>query len=332
MAVRPSILTPSQKFEKPPRFSFDEEGRISLPPETSDWVFSAAIRYGRSVSKKNVHQQTHGAPFSKYYHPSGHQSQHTQKVFEPIASRFAETNARIGENHLILDFQVGKDVGLGLFGKDGNPSTVSLGVRFAQFASKSSVTLKSNPDWRYNYRYLKTAYPSFPLSAWKVYFPTTTKISGGQFFRSNAASFSASRSFHGIGPSISWNASASLVGNPQSSELTVDWGVNGAIFGRQRAKVHHQATGRYHTADMGYAIRPITYQPPPVNVTRSRTVTVPNVGGFAGLSFRYSNAKISAGYRADFFFGAMDGGIDARKTYDRGFYGPFAPISVGLGG
>jgi len=61
-------------------------------------------------------------------------------------------------------------------------------------------------------------------------------------------------------------------------------------------------------------------------------VIVPNIGGFAGLSLRFPNAKVSFGYRADAFFGAMDGGIDARKTYDRDFYGPFATISIGLGG
>jgi hypothetical protein len=33
-----------------------------------------------------------------------------------------------------------------------------------------------------------------------------------------------------------------------------------------------------------------------------------------------------------YFLGAMDGGIDARKTYDRNFHGPFATISIGLGG
>ena len=64
--------------------------------------------------------------------------------------------------------------------------------------------------------------------------------------------------------------------------------------------------------------------------TRSRNVTVPNIGGFAGLSFKYPNAKVSLGYRADFFFGAVDGGIDARKTYDRSFYGPYATVSIGL--
>jgi hypothetical protein len=66
--------------------------------------------------------------------------------------------------------------------------------------------------------------------------------------------------------------------------------------------------------------------------TRSRRVTIPNLGGFAGLSVRYPNAKFSLGYRADFFFGAVDAGIDARHAKDLGFHGPFATISIGLGG
>jgi hypothetical protein len=57
---------------------------------------------------------------------------------------------------------------------------------------------------------------------------------------------------------------------------------------------------------------------------------VPNVGGFAGLSFRYAAAKLSLGYRADFFFGAMDGGIDEGHSEKRDFYGPFATLSIGL--
>jgi len=67
-------------------------------------------------------------------------------------------------------------------------------------------------------------------------------------------------------------------------------------------------------------------------INRARTVIVPNLGGFAGLSFLYSNAKVSFGYRADFFFGAIDGGVDAAKKENRGFYGPFASVSVGIGG
>jgi hypothetical protein len=70
----------------------------------------------------------------------------------------------------------------------------------------------------------------------------------------------------------------------------------------------------------------------PAPHARSRSVVVPNIGGFAGLSFIYDAAKLTLGYRADFFFGAMDTGIDARKTSDVGFHGPFTTISIGLGG
>jgi hypothetical protein len=59
---------------------------------------------------------------------------------------------------------------------------------------------------------------------------------------------------------------------------------------------------------------------------------VPNLGGFAGVSLRYPNAKVSFGYKADFFFGAIDGGIDSRHTDNMGFHGPFAMIAIGLGG
>ena len=50
------------------------------------------------------------------------------------------------------------------------------------------------------------------------------------------------------------------------------------------------------------------------------------------MSFKYNNAKVSFGYRADEFFGAMDGGIDARKSENVGFFGPLRNLSIGLGG
>jgi hypothetical protein len=61
-------------------------------------------------------------------------------------------------------------------------------------------------------------------------------------------------------------------------------------------------------------------------------VTVPNLGGYIGASMKYRNAKISFGYRADAFFGAMDGGQDVAKDYTRAFYGPFLNVTIGMGG
>lgn len=58
----------------------------------------------------------------------------------------------------------------------------------------------------------------------------------------------------------------------------------------------------------------------------------PNLGNYSGVSWRYQNAKISLGYRADFFFGAIDGGIDKRHSESLNMSGPFATISFGWGG
>ena len=110
--------------------------------------------------------------------------------------------------------------------------------------------------------------------------------------------------------------------------------VNAALlFGRQKAKIHHQTTGRFHSSFAPDTALPITYQRSTApDHTRSRDVVVPNVGGFAGFSVRYPSAKVSFGYKADFFFGAVDGGIDVRRTEDVGFHGPYASVSIGLGG
>jgi hypothetical protein len=117
------------------------------------------------------------------------------------------------------------------------------------------------------------------------------------------------------------------------TSLTFDWSLNGAVlFGRQKVKVRHQSSIFYHPpsqAGLG-KMAPNFVTAYPGHRTKTRSVVVPNIGGSAGLSFRYPNARLSFGYRADMFFGAMDGGIDARQTYDRAFFGPYASVSIGL--
>jgi len=312
----PSIFTPSQAFEKLPSYGFDGSGSISIQPDNSNWIFKASIRYGRSKSNKNSLQQTNPKPFVGTF--SGY-----RYVEEPIAQKFLETTTRNSEQHVILDFDAGKDIGLGLIGSQNATSVFSVGVRFAQFGNRSNVSLKSDPDWHFNYKY---------------YAALNLKLPNGQAFHSNLASLEAERSFHGVGPSVSWKGSVPLAGNASVGTIMADWGLNAAVlFGRQRARTHHQSTARYFHASgliRTHSAVPHTISrfPETPDHTRSRGVTVPNLGGFAGLSLKYTDAEVSFGYRADFFFGAMDGGIDARKTFDRNFYGPFATVSIGLGG
>jgi iron complex outermembrane recepter protein len=293
-----------------PRFSVGGEGKVTFAPDDTNWIFSAAIRYGRSNAAQHLRQQS-PYPTKPLPLPSPSAEPYFRQALE-----FIDTKHSVTENHLIADFQAGKDVGLGMFGSGGS-SVFSLGVRFAQFGSKANTTFASDPD----------AHPTFK------YFSGVAFPAGG-IFHSRAAAEESVRSFRGIGPSISWNASAPVVGNPANGQATLDWGLNAAIlFGRQKARVHYQTTVHYHAGKYN------AYNPPttptrntPPDKIRARTVMVPNIGGFAGFTFRLQNFKVSAGYRADLFFGAMDGGIDTAKKENVGFYGPFATVSVGLGG
>jgi iron complex outermembrane recepter protein len=295
--------------------SFGGESTISFQPENSDWIFSISALYGRANGHKGTLEQTPGGPrhVSFTFGGSVHTGTFNPQVLPNGGPKFSEPRINNNETHAILDFQTGKDIGLGLFSARGE-STVNFGVRFAQFSSKQSFNLIADPDF---------------------YFPLDPVHNAAHHHTYTVASH-MERSFRGLGPSVSWNASAPLIGNTNDGGMTLDWGVNAAIlFGRQKAQGQHQTMGNY------YKSKPFKYtgvvgsrhiQRSGNPVDRSRTVIVPNVGGFAGASFCFSNAKVSFGYRADFFFGAMDGGIDTARKETRGFYGPFASVSVGLGG
>jgi iron complex outermembrane receptor protein len=323
-------------YEKPSLFSEGLEGKISFQPDQSDWEFSAAIRYGKTGGRKRSVTQEHYIEHKAHF-TGGLSYSYKSGVFQwyppsmgtltQRADVFSEIQSTQKQKHLIVDFTAGKDVGLGMFGRDAT-STVEAGVRFAQFVSHSSSILHARPDAiffnycnTYNAQYFYTQFPSHP----KFCFPEDA-------FHTFAQTFQARRNFSGVGPTIAWNASLPIAGNPDDEALTVDWGVNAALlFGRQRASGRHQTSGHLHGGYPSVIGTSAYYTKPLKTFDRSRSVTVPNVGGMLGMSLVFPNAKVSIGYRGDFFFGAMDTGVDTRRTGVTGFYGPFASISVGIG-
>jgi iron complex outermembrane receptor protein len=338
-------------LESEAHYGFDEDAKVSFEPDGSDWIFSGAVRYGRTGADRKLHQQfqnplgiVHDTAFAKQFPQFASFAYYSWYPTQHV--KFADTSAKRSEDHSIMDFAVGKDVGLGVFGLDGS-SVVSAGVRVAQFMSKSNIDLNADPD---------VQYPSgFFTNQAAKYVYKDSKIR----FHNYAASATDKESFHGLGPKLDWNASTPVAGNEQNGEIAIDWGANFAVlFGRQKAAGSHQtATKSYYlnkfntgfgskgrkfvhwnntafssAQTKGGVVPPTKQRSHATAHNRSRLVAVPNLGGFLGISMKYNNAKVSFGYRADEFFGAMDGGIDTRKSYDRGFFGPFANISIGLGG
>src|SRR5262249_19189041 len=136
--------------QKGPHFAFGEEGKLILEPSGSDWVFTAGIRYGRSNAKRHKHNQVHQP--DKHFHYTVDYTYagyhyHRTATGTKIAqySALADTNTHIQQQHLVLDFTAGKDVGLGLFGRNGS-SVVNAGVRFASFTSQSSAYMTGRPN------------------------------------------------------------------------------------------------------------------------------------------------------------------------------------------
>jgi hypothetical protein len=313
---RPAFETvPSAVTQRPPRYAFGGEAKAILTPEGSDWSFLAAIRVGRTNGTKEQHQQ------STVVRPSG-----VNFIGQPLTvqlTAFGHTQATHTESHAIADFMAGKDVGLGILGGKGDVA-FNFGVRFAQFTSRSQTTIREIPS-EYEHR--------VPIP--NPFFPNFHAYASYKHHHSYYAEEDAARSFAGIGPAISLSGSSPLIGKTDTVELAIDWGANAALlFGRQKARGDFKIAGYYmsnHYLSSSFPKSAYgTGSAAPIS--RRRSIIVPNVGGFAGLTFRRHDAKVSFGYRADFFFGAVDEGIATRRTSTVGFYGPFATISIGFGG
>ncbi len=301
------------------------EDAITYKPEGSDWQFSASIRFGRSGRKGKLSQALAPVATGAF---------ETYKLTYPLYPAYNTTNVQTvpatrdklngetssTESHIILDFQAGKDVGVGMFGH-GSTSVLSAGVRFAQFKASRKVS-----------NFQETQGVHFQTS----HFITPTASSGfgtrrQEYWNTISANSGTSQMFTGLGPSLKWEASTELWHDPRGGEFSLDWGVNAALlFGKQKKTIQHQTKSAEHCFGVGCPTDLDHY----TSASRTRvtkTVTVPNVGGFVGFSLAYPNAKVSFGYRADLFVNAIDVGFGTRKSSDMLFHGPYASISIGIG-
>ncbi|HSZ74760.1 MAG TPA: Lpg1974 family pore-forming outer membrane protein [Rhizomicrobium sp.] len=284
--------TPGNAIFIGPSGGWDGFGKFSFQPADSNWIFSLGLRYGRTNPKNFAGYGTlgttgaggEGAADIAHAHAQHravrHAAVHAAATGTADSPNYVYYSGFIShkESHAMIDFTVGQDVGLGMFGQEGS-SILSLGVRFAQFQARTDIG---------------------------YYTGTASSTSFSEHAR-------ISRSFNGVGPMIGWDASAPL-GGDFNSQLSIDWGADASLlFGKQKTQL--QATFSTGAA----------YPP----VERHKSVTVPSIGGYLALSWHgFEGTKISLGYRADDYFGVLDGGFDTEHKIDRAFYGPFIKIGI----
>jgi len=298
------------------------EGRITFQPKGSDWSLSLSGRFGRahSVRKAYGEKEFVGPPMKRTLETTSFGFYNVTQ--SPSDMAYVEQRAETTETHTILDFQVGRDLGVGALGQS-TEVVVGFGARYAQFSRRSNASGHGAPDLEFE---------SSKFAGLMI--PTKYRIN--IFNHASAALVERETNLRAIGPALSMNNTTRLFGDEEDGALNLDWGANASLlFGRQRAETSHEATAKVIPNVYGSSVEfgmTGNIAAAPLTSRRSRTVTIPNLGGFAGLSYRFPDARLSAGYRADFFFGAMDRGLDSHKSTTTGFHGPFATISIGLGG
>jgi len=301
------------------------EVKVTYRAGSGPWSVMGALRYGRSNSS---------VPQSHVEAPSGPKqcnvpidSKYGQVFCDPSFPKYSEAmitgtnwsdrSAMEREKHLLADFAVGRDVGLGVLGN--SRSTIGAGLRYASFES-ATRTLAHGVN-----RVLPDGWYVNPTLQDEYEFDLTAK-----------------RKFKGFGPALSWDAAQRLLGNDQAGHLDLDWSLGGGVlFGKQKTAT----TGSYDTLSVegkytqltGCSVgacpaRPVL-PPTPLGVAaRNKNATVPMLDLSLGLAYQVGRFEAGAGYRWERYFNVLDTGYDERKQTDRTIDGPYFKIAVGFGG
>jgi outer membrane receptor protein involved in Fe transport len=297
------------------------EIRLTYRPGGQDFFFTAGMRYGKANSGTSRLHATEAAgpercwlqpegPFGGGCDPDDDDDKYIS-YWVKTGENWSDSSSLEREEHDIVDFAMGKDVGLGIL-RDSH-SSLSAGLRFAQFQSSTSAILDGIPN------------TDFPEAF--AYFPMT--------FDHYRAEIDASREFQGVGPALSWDAAQRLWGSDYAGHVDLDWGLTGGVlFGKQTTDVTGTQGSAYTSMKYGQlfgsVMTPLSYTP--IEFHRRQSVKTPFVDARLGLSYEIQRFKVGAGYRWERYFDVLDGGYAGQRDYDRTIDGPYFKIAVGFGG
>jgi outer membrane receptor protein involved in Fe transport len=311
----PAAIDPTSVQHRDLDWGDGRQIRLSYRPGGA-WSVSADVRYGRANAKLPQLHLSQAEPATCAWLPDGpNGAVCTANPVEAYRSaiNWSDTTAQEKEKHVIADFTVGRDFGLGLIGD--SHSKVSAGLRYAHFESTTATTMDGIPDWN-----LPEGWIKYPVH-----------------FHHYQASVVSDRKFDGLGPELSWEAAQRLVGSEEAGHFDLDWAVTaGVLFGKQKTTVTGTQAANYFN-DKYFVLLSAGVLPPltstPLDIApRSESVTAPVVDLSLGLAYEVGRVKVGAGYKWERYFNVLDGGYAEHKDEDRTIDGPYFKIAVGFGG
>jgi outer membrane receptor protein involved in Fe transport len=290
-----------------------------------DWFVSGAVRVGKTNGLANPGVQWNTDPVCAMPDPGYCADLAADPKYEIVTdiSVINRADARVfdREEHLLIDFMVGKDLGLGGLDDSG----ISAGIRYARLKSSTDASLYGIPDW------------DVPAGFYGLGTTVAHTL--------HNIDTHARRDFSGLGPVVSWEAALPIIEMGEAGRMALDWSVSGgALFGEQETAVsgkvkvrHYEMTARnflttYTQIGALTNFPVLTTEAPSAGLSRTENVTVPLLGASLGLSYAAGAFSIGAGYRWERYFGAIDGGYEEHRSEDRTIDGPYFKIAVGFGG
>jgi outer membrane receptor protein involved in Fe transport len=299
--------------------------KVTWRPSSGPWSVSGAVRFGKTNHGGRGAAEEETDPVCAVSDPDYCAYLATIPSYEPLThiSGIQQADARVfdREEHNILDFKVGYDLGFGGLSQ----STVAAGLRYAELTSRTESSLYGVAHWDIT--------PGF----FQMGLPVSRTI--------YAIDVDADRSFEGWGPVASWDAAVPLFGSQDTGHMTLDWSIEGGVlFGQQETATTSSAKSNVFEIDsndfanelLGFSVAHV-FQPYTTVATvdpdpRSENATVPVAAGSLGLSYKVGGFKVGAGYRWERYFDAIDGGYEEHRSEDRTIDGPYFKIAVGFGG
>jgi outer membrane receptor protein involved in Fe transport len=295
--------------------------KVTWRPNAGPWSVSGGVRFGKTNNvAKPVAQSVAGGDciFGGYYSficaYYGPESKYYEYAY-PHMTNHVEAHVTDREEHQLIDFTVGRDMGFGGLSR----SKVSAGIRHARLESTTKARLFGTPDW------------SIPEGLYLPGYLATHSVFD--------ARIESRREFEGFGPTISWEAAFPLLSG-NDGRVDVDWSLGaGLLMGDRETEISGTELTYYYELTAFELLAP-TGPPLPTSTTtsaftlpsRSDSVTVPTYAASLGLSYSVGAFSVGAGYRWEHFADVIDGGYTAEQEEDRTIDGPYFKLSLGFGG